>query len=397
MAKPGLILAFDLDQTLIDTDSLHSNNAWNPGYLQKIPCALNYKLIDSVIVPAVMLRKERLVDAIFLLTNNGNPPFITACCKAIHDHVKTQIGNPEIVKGKYEQIQRYAAVMTQPLDMLRDGYIFDNVMTLDHPHRNPYNKIIKSFDDIRTLIDGVNMVVDPKDIITGAKLMDRTYFFDDNAYHIIKQEMFRAGMGEHYLEVLPNKPGAHGFSLLNPGSCTKELTDVTSYDAVIKQFNKAIRRNLTSLHNKMNRPPLHPRRTPPSNVAPTAKIPPLFAVPTQATVAPTAKLPPLFSPMPQASMPQASMPQASMPQASMPQAEMPTARMPIATAAPMIRNPLTAKNKNAAYKKAVNKFYTLGLTKPNPASAWSNVKGGRKTRKSIMKRKRSKRVTKSRT
>jgi len=65
----GLVLVFDMDQTLIDS-STGFKNISDENLVAEIKSALNMDLINKVLKPAAEQRTRGKVDAIVMLTNN---------------------------------------------------------------------------------------------------------------------------------------------------------------------------------------------------------------------------------------------------------------------------------------------------------------------------------------
>jgi hypothetical protein len=228
--RPGLILAFDLDQTLIDSHSLISadNKSWkaDPAYLgDAIRCTLNYKLIDDVVIPAIETRGNG-VDAILLLTNNGDEKFVHKICSVIVWYLK--------VKGMSDK-------------QIKNKFMFDDIMTRNNKERNPAGT--KSMYDIEIMIDRINRRLLPgQKSLSNENLLERTYFFDDNPTHVIKVELEKAGRPGQYYLIKSNKAGQQGFNILknvvpenlsglSPLMCEDEHTDVTEYAGIKVKLN----------------------------------------------------------------------------------------------------------------------------------------------------------------
>jgi hypothetical protein len=228
--RPGLILGFDLDQTLIDSHSLISadNRSWkaDPAYLgDAIRCTLNYKLIDDVIVPAIETRGNG-VDAILLLTNNGDEKFVQKVCSVIVWYLK--------VKGMSDK-------------QIKNKFMFDDIMTRNNKQRDPAGT--KSMYDIEMMIDRINRRLLPgQHPLSTENLLERTYFFDDNQGHVIKIQLEAAGRPGQYYLIKSNKAGEQGFNILKnvipenlSGAselrCEDEYTDITEYAGIKVKLN----------------------------------------------------------------------------------------------------------------------------------------------------------------
>jgi hypothetical protein len=228
--RPGLILGFDLDQTLIDSHSLISsdNKSWkaDPAYLgDAIRCTLNYKLIDDVVIPAIETRGNG-VDAILLLTNNGDEKFVHKICSVIVWYLK--------VKGISDK-------------QIKNKFMFDDIMTRNNKERDPAGT--KSMYDIEIMIGRINRRLLPgQKPLSTENLLERTYFFDDNHTHVIKFEMETAGRPGQYYLIKSNKAGEQGFNILknvvpenlsnsSTMMCEDEHTDVTEYAGIKVKLN----------------------------------------------------------------------------------------------------------------------------------------------------------------
>ena len=157
----GLVLVFDLDQTLIDTNALLSSGAWDKiDFSERESAFINYNtigpflnlhLIKDVIKPALELRPQQ-VSAILLLTNNGNDTFVNIVC--------------EVIRQK----------MRWPMP------IFDSVMTRNSLLRDKSNDPPKSIGDVAVMMH--NKGLNTED------LSSRVYFFDDRFEpHVIRSQL----------------------------------------------------------------------------------------------------------------------------------------------------------------------------------------------------------------
>ena len=150
----GLILVFDLDETIVNTGKLLK---FNPSILQLL----------TIVTP---LRGSK-IDAIFLLTNNSGEVYIN-----------------KINKG-----------LARITDYDADTY-FDYVMSYNHKSRikdfDGYP--IKSLEDVKFMMKAIGK--------SDENLLERTFFFDDQE-HVIQQEMIDGGVADHYIQITPEFTG----------------------------------------------------------------------------------------------------------------------------------------------------------------------------------------------
>lgn len=179
---PGLILVFDLDQTLIDTNALlqASDSRVNPIHL-------NRTIIERVLRPAVQLRESKKgVDAIFILSNNSSDSYIKM--------VMIEIGSILGVSNVFDSFMgRY--------DSYREGG------NLENP-----DKRLKDVD---------NMLREMYPEVSRENIGNRTYFFDDLPSHKIRQEIPEG----HYIVV---------------GGFTADSPDTTDYSAITSLLSNAV-------------------------------------------------------------------------------------------------------------------------------------------------------------
>jgi hypothetical protein len=158
----GLILVFDLDQTLAHTTDLVYFN-------------LNIARILNYIVKKTL--RGSVIDGIFLLTNNDNKDYV----KLIDENLKINLKSTGAFRGG----EGYPA----------DKYFFDYIMDYTHSRRNPDKS--KSYADIKFMVDSLGIRY-----TDDTELLSRTYFFDDLA-HILKDQMTAAGLPDHYIQITP--------------------------------------------------------------------------------------------------------------------------------------------------------------------------------------------------
>ena len=180
----GLILVFDLDETLADRNKFYSHLADPTPDIN----VLNLNLINNVIRPAVELREsKRGVDAIVILTNNSFDKYINKVCDLICDY----LGKPK-------------------------GSVFDRIVT----GARPIKPLGKSLAEIKSM-----------DIEYGddASLCKRIYFFDDDSRHTLIKELSDNGYPKHYIQILTRSGNtSSGFLLGN--------TDITNYTPITDEL-----------------------------------------------------------------------------------------------------------------------------------------------------------------
>lgn len=176
----GLILVFDLDETIVNTTK---------------PLKFNPEIL-KILTVASSIRGQG-VDAIFLLTNNGDDKYVD-----------------EINKG-----------LARITDYDNDKF-FDAVMTANHMFRTLEDDYpIKHLQDIKILMSAAR-----KPFRTNEDLMSRTYFFDDQE-HVIQHEMednFDGKYANHYIKITP------GFT----GKGEEDLTNYEPIDSAIRSVQR---------------------------------------------------------------------------------------------------------------------------------------------------------------
>lgn len=211
----GLVLVFDLDQTLIDTNSFIKPKSISSALFMRRPAGenssqgtsvqkadpeqeakpkgiaayLNTTLIDTVLRPAVQLRNtNRGVDCIFLLSNNSNEPYIEDVIRELNKY----LGLPEGKSVFNSYMSRY--------DSYREG-------------ADPQNPE-KRLKDVKNMLGEV--LTNTFEHYSTENLAERTYFFDDLATHTIRKEI----AADHYFVI----EGGDGFTVGKP--------DSTDYSAI---------------------------------------------------------------------------------------------------------------------------------------------------------------------
>jgi hypothetical protein len=141
----GLILVWDMDQTIIGNSVDNEKLIFNPNAI-------------DIIRKAISMRPKK-VTAIFLLTNNPADGFINMF------HIKLSL-------------------------FLRTSYVFDGIMTATDGERA--EGIPKRLEDVKTLMDRRSFKYDET-------LKDRVYFFDDVPNHQIRGEI----PVDNYIQITP--------------------------------------------------------------------------------------------------------------------------------------------------------------------------------------------------
>lgn len=193
----GIILVFDLDETIIDSDAaLHHMDT-------SITHFFNPKIVD--ILRRSLCYRGKGVDAILLLTNNSSEEYVRNCDIAMSKllNYKSPYWNPE----SFSFFDNY---------MIR----YDRRRTIDG---NNDSWISKKLYDVRIMLD------DPIKIknTSYADIARRTYFFDDIADHRIVRELAYYGFKDHHIHIKP------AFSI-----STIDVTDYSSVHRALDRLDK---------------------------------------------------------------------------------------------------------------------------------------------------------------
>jgi hypothetical protein len=197
----GLILVFDLDQTLIDSNTfiskLHGNE---PNSEKDISKYINTRIIDEVLRPAVNLKRNG-VDAIFLLTNNNSIDYVGHVVNYLNSYLNT--------------------------------YIFNNIMIRSHPSRPQVLNPPKGLEEIKRMLLTSNPPIPFSD---NYNIIRRTYFFDDNTKHMIRGDFVKMMFPNHYIEIqgpdIDEMGNNKGFITGKP-----DLSDYRSIARALKEVN----------------------------------------------------------------------------------------------------------------------------------------------------------------
>lgn len=188
---PLIVLVFDMDQTLIDTNK-DSGIAMKDN--TKIPSLLNTRLLKEVISPAVRLRNQGRNIAILVLTNNEDNAYIKAVMSEINNRISDlHIRSNLQVRDNIKNFNQYLNEMTRP--------VFDVYMS-----RNTLGRVGKGPDkrlkDVESMLQTAGIPYDIK------QLVSTTYMFDDRSDHVISSEI----PPENYFYIV-SKKGEEGFTV----------------------------------------------------------------------------------------------------------------------------------------------------------------------------------------
>ena len=203
----GLVLVFDLDNTLIDTVDMESMKADE----QLIKDALNLKIINLVLNTAetFRMRYPGSVDAILLLTNNGDSDYVSHVCKVIAEMYQGKVSNFRNI-GKSENARINTS---RPL-------FFDYIMMRGNKHRfkdGRNRELVKNMGLVRKMLNALN--------VDSYNLQERTFFFDDQEHPEMRSQIADG----HYIKIIgPVKNG--GF--------IKGAEDRTDYEPILEEFRK---------------------------------------------------------------------------------------------------------------------------------------------------------------
>jgi hypothetical protein len=231
----GLILVFDMDQTILDSSdpSLDDDTISREQISNTIVESLN-KNVVRLLIRASALRLTGEVSAIFLLTNNSSIPFISL----VDDILRDITGST----GIYKKIPD-----PDDIGMPEKSYFFDYIMIRQHPRRPQVYDPPKTLYDILIMMENIGIYDETK----NKDILKDIYFFDDIGTHQIKRELAILEDGiykDHYIQITP------------PYSKNKE--DLTDYSPILKVIPDTVtpfpkkrptRYNLNSLN--INRTP----------------------------------------------------------------------------------------------------------------------------------------------
>jgi hypothetical protein len=190
----GLVLVFDMDQTILDSsDPYLFERPPTPEakviLKRKIREALNWNVVN-IMKRAVALRPSGQVSAICLLTNNSS----TILVSAVDEVLLEEIGS----RGKYKTTRRDS----DDKDMPDKAYFFDSIMMRQHTSRP------KTVDDNppKRFVDIIKMLSFIGIYDMGIENMKDVYFFDDIGTHDLRSEFNFMSQGkykDHYIHITP--------------------------------------------------------------------------------------------------------------------------------------------------------------------------------------------------
>lgn len=211
----GLILVFDLDETITYTDS--ENNVHFNDNVIDLFAYIKQKFLRGVVI-----------DAIFLLTNNSDKKYIKNINDFIVYHLRNTNNNTLNNIGNIGNI----GIFTGGEEGYPEGvYFFDYIMDYVHSHRNP--RKTKSLADIKYMADKIGLTYN-----NDLDLLNRTFFFDDRD-HVIKTEMEEHGIPHHYIKITPPyEPDLNDY-----------FKDDTNYKSVYDAIKEGIYKSLHNISN----------------------------------------------------------------------------------------------------------------------------------------------------
>lgn len=220
MVKDGLILVFDMDQTIIDSGPFFKND---PLDYSKIPEYMNMNVVN-ILLRAAKLRPKK-VAAIFLLTNNSDKHFVAAVDSALYN---LSMGS----RGKYNTVE---SADSNSNKMPHKEYFFDDIFMLDHPKRKSINPAIKDLHTVLEMMSTINSEEHPN-------IIKNLFFFDDLPNHKLHDEFIDYSNGKyknHYITITP--------------PYKKEKVDKTNYRPVLKALQNIDKKPATLSLRKTRR------------------------------------------------------------------------------------------------------------------------------------------------
>ena len=188
----GLVLVFDMDQTILDSsDPYLFERPPTPEarviLKEKIRLGLNWNVVN-IIKRAAKLRPDK-VSAICLLTNNSSTILVSAVDEVLYEETGS--------KGKYKTYRGNANDRTMP----DKPYFFDSIMMRQHSSRpktvdnNPPKRLV----DVLNMLQFIGIKAGPDSI-------KDVYFFDDIGTHALRPEfnfMSEGKYKDHYIHITP--------------------------------------------------------------------------------------------------------------------------------------------------------------------------------------------------
>lgn len=189
----GLVLVFDMDQTILDSSDryLFERPATPEAHVilkEKIRLGLNWNVVN-IIKRAAKLRPSGKVSAICLLTNNSSTILVSAVDEVLYEETGS--------KGKYKTYRGNANDRTMP----DKPYFFDSIMMRQHSSRpktvdnNPPKRLV----DVLNMLNFIGIEAGPDSI-------KDVYFFDDIGTHALRPEfnfMSEGKYKDHYIQITP--------------------------------------------------------------------------------------------------------------------------------------------------------------------------------------------------
>ena len=189
----GLVLVFDMDQTILDSSDpyLFERPPTPEAHIilkEKIRLALNWNVVN-LMKRAAKLRPSGQVSAICLLTNNSSTILVSAVDEVLYEEIGSM--------GKYKTYRGNANDRTMP----DKPYFFDSIMMRQHSSRpktvdnNPPKRLI----DVLNMLQFIGIEAGPESI-------KDIYFFDDIGTHALRPEFNFMSDGkykDHYIQIVP--------------------------------------------------------------------------------------------------------------------------------------------------------------------------------------------------
>jgi len=181
----GIVLVFDLDQTILDTsdDRLFDGSLGPDEIRELIKKNLNMNIVN-LLIRTSELRPSGKVTAICLLTNNSSVKFVQLVDGVLKELTKSN--------GSYGK------------KAVEDGfeageYFFDAIMTRNHSARP-----ITASGSPPKRIEDINKMLEPFSTSFGSATMGELFFFDDVPNHQILQTYKEVGdFKENYIQIKP--------------------------------------------------------------------------------------------------------------------------------------------------------------------------------------------------
>ena len=242
----GLILVFDLDQTLVDSNGLMDTvltEAEKPSPDERviynlIEPKLNKNLMRNVLTQAMVLRSRgMMIDAIFLLTNNSSREYVARVSAVLYQFFSL----PEFL-GKFQSVRSSPVGNSRFPDV---ATIFDYIMVRQHAARPRLVDPPKNLGDVKVMMGAIGMP-----LTDDATLARRVFFFDDNDSHVLSRELAHYGSPDHYIQIKGPLTGAGG---VNAGFIAGQ-PDMSDYEPIIREFRRLSGIALPPLSKTVNKP-----------------------------------------------------------------------------------------------------------------------------------------------